>query len=160
MKAKYILSGLLMVALVIGGTGYGVAADSGGKVTGGGTFINTAGGSNDYASPGNKISFGFNGQRLDNGAKGQFQLVNHDKRMRLHGTFDTYDVIPQGSRVVVVLGGECSIDGANGSFRAEITARTSFEIIEIWIGDSPSSLPHIKGQIYKGNITKHEKNKK
>ena len=154
MKAKYILSGLLMVALVIGGTGYGVAADSGDKVkvTGGGTF--NQGWSSDYASPGDKISFGFNGQRLDNGeAKGQFQLINHskDKGMKMHGTFDTYEA--NGSRVV--LDGQCSI----GSFHVETSTGGSWETIWIWIGASPYQMPpHIWGQTREaGNITKHNK---
>ena len=150
MKAKYILSGLLMVALVIGGMGYGVAADSGGKVTGGGTF-NHAGWPSDYASPGDKISFGFNGQRLDNGAKGQFQLINHTSGMKMHGTFSTYN--EQGPNVTL----DGSINGTNESFRVRVATGAGWEEIYIWIGDPLPSQPQIYGQVYKGNITRHKK---
>ena len=156
MKAKYILSGLLMVALVIGGTGYGVAAKAEGKVTGGGTFTHAAWPS-DYANFGDKISFGFNGQRLNNGeAKGQFQLVNHDKGIKIHGTFSSYEV--NGARVK--LDGQCSINGADVPFHVETSTLASWETIWIWIGTNPPYNPsaaHFWGQIYKGNITKHNK---
>ena len=152
MKAKYILSGLLMVALVIGGMGYDVAAKAGDKVkvTGGGTFNNNLFQSNDYADPEDKISFGFNGQSLNNGngeAKGQFQLVNHTKGKKMHWTFSSYEA--NGARVK--LAGECSINGANVPFHVETSAFGSWEVIEIWIGGSLI----IKGQVRKGNITKH-----
>jgi len=152
MKGKYILSGLLMVALVIGGTGYGVAADSGGKVTGGGTF-NHAGPPSSYANFGDKISFGFNGQTKNGVVKGQFQLVNHDKGIKMHGTFDTYN----GNGPNVYLAGECSINGTNEPFRVRIATGAPWEVIQIWIGDSSPAEGDIYGHIYKGNITKHDK---
>ena len=157
MKAKYILSGLLMVALVIGGMGYDVAAKAGDKVrdkvTGGGTFINEGPPDGQYVDYLDKISFGFNGQAKNGVVKGQFQLTNQNTGKEMHGTFGTYVVT---NPYWVEFAGECSINGTNESFRVKIITGGSTERIWIWIG----SEPHIYGEIEKGNITRHEKNKK
>lgn len=114
MKGKYILVSLLLVALVMGGTGYGVSAGSGDKVTGGGTFPNLTD-ANKYANPLDKISFGFNAQSQGNGAKGQFHLINHNSGMKVSGTVS--ELMDWGS--MVSFNGPCSIDGVESYFWAE-----------------------------------------
>ncbi|MBU2535043.1 MAG: post-COAP-1 domain-containing protein [Chloroflexota bacterium] len=154
MKAKYILVGLLMVALVMGGTGYSVSAGPGDKVTGGGTFINWTY-PNDYAQPGDKVSFGFNAQITNGEAKGQFNLVNHNSGLKLKGTIT--DVIPStlGAQLNGTLEGSgidfyvIIQDGGNGA---------NTDVISIYFDDI-SGRPEIYGSWskgIKGNIQKHK----
>ena len=83
MKGKLALSILLVAVLALGGIGCS-------KVTGGGKFTNEF-----FPDYGNKITFGFTAQPLDEEsdlpgmtkAKGQFQLVDHTTKTRIHGTF-------------------------------------------------------------------------
>jgi hypothetical protein len=162
MKAKYILVSLLLVALVMGGTGYGVAAGSGGKVTGGGTFPNLTP-VNDYANPLDKISLGFNAQGQGDNVKGQFHLINHDSGMKVSGTVS--ELIDFGS--IVSFNGPCSIDGEESYFWAEMVTDggegKGAVSDNIWIsfGAEPSVPPHIAGLIGVGNqgggnIQKHK----
>ena len=162
MKGKYILVSLLLVALVMGGTGYGVSAGSGGKVTGGGTFTNEAivlpwmGPPSPYANFGDKISFGFTAQSQGNGVKGQFHLTNHDSGMKVSGTVSAYSVTTSW----VEISGPCSIDGVSTSFWAKLSdggegAGPSDRVVGIWF-DDPDGNPDIKGRLAKGNVQKHK----
>ena len=152
MKAKYILVGLLMVALVMGGTGYGVSAGSGDKVTGGGRFDNLGGWGSLYA--GDKVSFNLQVYLLDGGAAdGKFQLINHDEGTKQTGSFSSYSVV-QGYKLMLV----GSIDGG-ASLNVEIieSAEPGFDTIQIWIGKTPSPQNiDYKGQVGKGNIQWHK----
>ena len=160
MKKKYILVSLLMVALVMGGTGYGVSAGSGDKVTGGGTFPNATG-ENDYANPLDKISFGFNAQSQGNGAKGQFHLINHDSGMKVSGTISE---LKDWGGSWVSFNGPCLIDGEVSYFWAEMVTDggegkgANSDMIFIHFGEEPGP-PHITGllgvgALGKGNIQK------
>lgn len=161
MKAKYLLFSLLIMALVMGGTGYSVSAGSGDKVTGGGTFINISWlwpTPSPYANVGDKISFGFNAQSQGNGAKGQFHLINHTKGIKAFGTISEFSASPDWD-----IEGTCLIDGVEKSFRVKITDDGEGggggpgwnDKIEIWFGDNTGQ-PDIKGQLAKGNIQKHK----
>ncbi len=155
MKAKYILVSLLMVALVMTGTGYSVNAGSGDKITGGGRFTNISG-----VSPyvGDKVSFNLQTYLLDDGAAdGKFQLINHDEKMKLSGSFTSYSVSGYG---VMLVG---SIDGgASQPLYVLIleSAEPGFDKIDIWIGKTPPTKPttgmDYKGQVGKGNIQWHK----
>jgi len=152
MKAKYILVSLLMVALVMGGTGYSVSAGSGDKATGGGTFTHS-GPSSDYASPGDKISFGFNAQGQGDGAKGQFHLINHTSGVKVSGTISNYT---PGFFLDATLAGTYTLDGETGNFNVIIDDWGSkVDKIDIFFGeiDWPSD---ISGFVVKGNIQKHK----
>jgi len=118
MKAKLALSILLVAVLALVGTGCGLGGD---KVTGGGRFTD---GLTDH-----KITFAFNAQPLDPlkedpgypfiKAKGQFQLVDHDAKTRIHGTFNgTYIVPSEGASWFM---GTCSVNGEDDVY-FEITA--------------------------------------
>ena len=116
MKAKLALSILLVAVLALVGTGCG-----GDKVTGGGKFTNEV-----FPNYGNKVTFGFNAQPLDEPAlpgmvkaKGQFQLIDHTTGMNVHGTFTGTYIVP--SEGVSWFSGTCSIDG-EGETYFEITA--------------------------------------
>ncbi len=158
MKAKYILSGLLMVALVIGGMGYDVAAKAGDKITGGGTFTCYSG-NLDYND--HIMSFGFNAKDLGAGkGKGQFTLIDHTAKTKIFGTISGYSA----SLFSVSLEGMCSIDGVETSFRARVKDKgegkpsNKLDVIEIWFGGN-TGRPDIYGQIGgeegKGNIQRH-----
>ncbi len=83
MKAKLALVVLLVAVLALGGVGCN-------KATGGGWFIDD--------TTGYKITFGFNAKPTvdytntdtpeEVPAKGQFQLVDHGTKTRIHGSFD------------------------------------------------------------------------
>jgi hypothetical protein len=159
MKKKYILVSLLMVALVMGGTGYSVSAGSGDKVTGGGTFPNATD-ENDSANPLDKISFGFNAQGQGDNVKGQFHLINHNSGMKVSGTVSEF--IDFGSWVS--FNGPCLIDGEESYFWAEMVTDggegkgANSDMIFIHFGEEPGP-PHIVGllgvgALGKGNIQK------
>ena len=154
MKKKYILVSLLMVALVMGGTGYSVSAGSGDKVTGGGTFPNATD-ENDYANPLDKISFGFNAQGQGDNVKGQFHLINHDSGMKVSGTVS--ELIDFGS--MVSFNGPCSIDGVESYFWAEWVTDggegkgAAADQIFIYFG-AKSGPPHIVGLLGVGALGK------
>ena len=153
MKAKYFLVSLLLVALVMSGTGYSVSAGSGDKVTGGGTF-EQGGWGTPYADGGDKISFGFNAQ--GNGAvKGQFHLINHDSGMKISATIA--EIIPS-TGISVTIKGTCLVDGAPTDFEALLNdggeggGGSSWESVTIWLGGTKA----FSGQLSKGNIQKHK----
>ena len=163
MKGKYILVGLLLVALVMGGTGYSVSAGSGVKATGGGTFtqevrILPEGDPNPYGDHGDKISFGFNAQSQGDGAKGQFNLINHNSGMKVSGTVSQISV----SDEITTIAGTCWIDGTPPiSFRLKVTdggeGYGSEQPVNIWFGDNTNAAkPDIKGDLAKGNVQKHK----
>ncbi len=156
MKAKYILVSLLLVTLMISGTGYGVAAGSGDKATGGGTFINWTY-PNDYAQPGDKISFGFNAQKTNGEAKGQLNLVNHNSGLKLKGTIT--DVIP--STLGAQINGKLEGSGINFYIIIQDSGNgANTDVIEIYFADGDESdRPEIYGswsEGIKGNIQKHK----
>jgi len=154
MKAKYLLVSLLMVALVMGGTGYSVSAGSGDKVTGGGRFNSIVWG----PYQGDKVSFNLQTYLLDSdAADGKFQLINHNAGTKLSGSFSSYSVGITGR---LSLTGTCSIDGgASQSLYVEIleSAEPFFDTIQIWIDKTPSPQNmDYKGQVGKGNIQWHK----
>ncbi len=145
MKAKYILVSLLLVALVMGGTGYGVAAGSVTKITGGGSFVNDLFGQN-Y---GDKISFKLNTTFSGQGAAGQFQLINHDAKTKLQGSFSEYNKLGTW----VDLYGTCSIDGEGPhDLRLRLVDRGSavYDILYVYID---GSMTYHGGRDSNGNIT-------
>ena len=155
MKAKYLLVRLLLVALVMGGTGYSVSAGEGVKATGGGTFENNAWPTT-YAAHGDKISFGFSAQDQGKGAKGQFHLINHNTGMKVSGTISQCTVM--GS--LIFLSGSCSVDGVPTSFWVDLTdggeGGDSYDLVMgVWFG-SKSGAPAIFGRLDKGNIQSHK----
>ncbi len=155
MKAKYVLVSLLLVALMISGTGYGVSAGSGSKVTGGGTFVHNAW-PTAYAAPGDKISFGFSAQDQGNGAKGQFHLINHNSGMKVSGTISQCNVM--GS--LIFLSGSCVVDGVPTTYWVDLSdggeGGASYDLVMgVWFG-SKSGPPAIFGQLDKGNIQSHK----
>lgn len=152
MKAKYILVSLLLVALVMGGTGYGVSAGSGDKATGGGTFEHNAFPTT-YASPGDKISFGFNAQGQGDGAKGQFHLINHNSGLKISATI-TYINAPTSTAIIK---GTCLIDGTPTELEAYLSDGgegkwAGWETVQIWLGGTTA----FYGQLSKGNVQKHK----
>lgn len=156
MKAKYVLVSLLLVALMVSGTGYGVSAGEGVKATGGGTFVHNAWPTN-YAAPGDKISFGFSAQDQGNGAKGQFHLINHNSGMKVSGTISGCKVMG----ALISLTGSCSIDGgAEMPYWVDLSdggeGGASYDVVMgVWFG-SKSGPPAIFGQLDKGNIQSHK----
>lgn len=151
MKAKYLLFSLLIMALVMGGTGYSVSAGSGDKVTGGGTFINNS--QSDYASPGDKISFGFNAQGQGNGAKGQFHLINHTLGVKVSATISSFT---PGNYLDATLAGTYTLDGETGNFNVIISDwGPKVDKIDIFFGDIDWPAD-ISGFVVKGNIQIHK----
>jgi len=149
MKAKYILVSLLIMALVMGGTGYSVSAGSMTKITGGGSFVNHLGGQ--YY--GDKISFKLNTMFSGQGATGQFQLINHNAKTKLQGSFSEYEK----SGLAIILKGTCSIDGEDPhDIKLRIVDRGSsvYDIIYVYID---GSMTYHGGFGSNGNITVHEK---
>ena len=149
MKAKYILVSLLLVALVMGGTGYGVSAGSMTKITGGGSFVN------DLFGPyqGDKISFKLNTMFSGQGAAGQFQLINHDAKTKLQGSLSDYEK----NGLYITLEGTCSIDGEGPhDLRLRLVDRGSsiYDILYVYID---GSMTYHGGRDSNGNITVHEK---
>ena len=155
MKAKYILVSLLLVALVMAGTGYSVSAGYGDKVTGGGTFEHNAFPTT-YASPGDKISFGFNAQGQNNGsAKGQFHLINHDSGMKIFGTISECSI----DFSWIIIEGTCLIDGVPTPFWARLNDGSEgsggYDLVRIGFGGTTWPSIDIYGQLSKGNIQWH-----
>jgi hypothetical protein len=148
MKKKYILVSLLLVALVMGGTGYSVSAGSMPKITGGGSFVN------DLFGPyqGDKISFKLNTMFSGQGAAGQFQLINHDAKTKLQGSFSEYNL-----GTWIDLYGTCSIDGEGPhTLKLRLVDRGSsvYDIIYVYID---GSMTYHGGRDSNGNITVKEK---
>lgn len=111
MKVRWLLVVCLVVtvALLIFGTGCP-------QSNGGGWFINER----DDA----RVTFGFNAQPTDDGATGQFQLVDHSSKppTRIHGTFDA---TPDGVWLWQEFSGECTImepgeDPVEAPFRIKV----------------------------------------
>ncbi|NIN34418.1 MAG: hypothetical protein GTO60_04720 [Gammaproteobacteria bacterium] len=156
MKAKYVLVSLLMIAVMLAGTGYGVSAGSGDKATGGGTFVNIAGGWNPspYADYGDKISFGFNAQG-NSAVYGQFHLINHTSGMKAFGTVSEISFASAG---MLRFSGTCSIDGVETAYWAEVVdggegAWSGYDLVRIRFVDNAGPYD-IYGQLSKGNIQK------
>ena len=155
MKKKYILVSLLMVALVMGGTGYSVSAGSGDKVTGGGTF--EQGFPTPYADSGDKISFGFNAQGEGDDAKGHFHLVNHNTGMKVSATISK---IISSTAFFMTVEGTCLINGEETKFEAKLEDRGegggggaySWDILTIWLDGEKA----FSGLLFKGNIQVHK----
>ena len=162
MKAKYILVSLLLVALVMGGTGYSVSAGSGVKATGGGTFTQdvftfTWEDPNPYGDYGDKISFGFNAQGQGDGVKGQFHLINNDSGLKISGTVSEVSV----SNNTAQIAGTCWVNGTQTSFRLQVLdggeGYGSEQPVSIWFGGNTDPLKaDIKGDLAKGNVQKHK----
>ena len=109
MKAKLALAVLLVAVLAMVGAGC--------KTTGGGWFNDVDDG---------KVTFGFNAQSTDGdtdapppqpppgwetmAAKGQFQMVVHDTKTRMHGTF-TGTWVSSQTGGESYFGGTCSVNG-------------------------------------------------
>ena len=140
MKARYGLVICLVAVLALTGVGC--------KATGGGWFIDEL--------TQHKITFGFNGQSTSDEpvatAKGQFQLVDHDSKMRIHGTFEgTYR--DDASE----FWGTCSINGTDTDslyvfcLDDDEVGMGLGDYIEIGIGDWPY-LYHYQGALQGGNI--------
>ena len=106
MRGKNALIVLLVAVLALAGVG----CVGGNKTTGGGWFTDVW--------TGHKITFGFNARPTGEvstttpqgqvGAKGQFQLFDHDSNIRIKGTFtSTYEV---SSNATSQFFGMCSIE--------------------------------------------------
>lgn len=102
MKTAYWTLVLLIIIGLIGMTGCIEYPSQ--KTTGGGWFFDS--------TTGNKITFGFNAQPIEDGdAQGKFQLIDHVDKTRVHGTFFiTHDVTAPDSSALFE--GTCSINGS------------------------------------------------
>lgn len=151
MKPKYMAIVLLVAVLALLGTGCN-------KVTGGGWFIDEA---TDH-----KITFGFNAQPIDGvaddqgfiKAKGQFQLVDHDTKEKMHGTFTaTWATVSSGSSGAT---GTCSINGQDDVefYIAAADGGSGLDAedhITIFIYTEPEETVYA-GSLKGGNIKVHE----
>ena len=164
MKGKLALSILLVAVLALFGTG----CVGGNKVTGGGRFTD--------GLTRNKITFGFNAQpipvdELTGGvipaafikAKGQFQLVDHDAKTRIHGTFNGTYIQP--SEEASWFSGRCSVNGTDDVY-FEITV-TDDDKSGLGVGDGifikvgyPFPFLTYAGYLEGGNIQVHKTKKK
>ena len=148
MKAKLALCLTLVAVLALLGAGCTVAK----KTTGGGWFIDD--------ESGGRITFGFTAQPTDGlEAKGQFQLVDHGTKMRVHGTFlGTFmvsDPTESGFH------GTCSING-EGDYGFLVILEdmgepgvSAGDSVEIYVGSQP--VLHYHGVLGGGNIQVHKK---
>ena len=158
MKGKLALSILLVAVLALFGTGCG-----GDKVTGGGRFTDEL--------SGHKITFGFNAQPLDEEsevpgmvkAKGRFLLVDHDTKMKIHGTFTgTYMTPSEGASW---FSGRCSIDGEGDTYFEVLAADVgksglgAGDGIYIMIGEYGSPNTIYQGYLEGGSIQVHKTKK-
>jgi hypothetical protein len=152
MKAKLALVVVLVAVLALAGVGCN-------KVTGGGWFIDTG--------TGNKITIGFNAQPTGVPtveaslvdpitAKGQFELIDHDSKTRVHGSFEgTYASTGEGASYFE---GTCSVNGGESeSFWVLASDDIDFgdgpvDSIEISIGDGHL---YYNGVLQGGNIQVH-----
>ena len=145
MKAKYGLVVLLVAVLAVVAGG-GEAAAGGNKTTGGATgggwFI-------DWWSE-QKITFGFNARPTgDESAEGEFQLVDHDSKTRIHGTFH--------SKIGRKFHGTCSING-EGDYTFFVICRDGGEpgIGKDFINIRITGYRFYYGYLQGGNIKLHE----
>ena len=138
MKTKLAV-GLVLVLIVTLGFGCLLPAD--GAMTGGGFLENCQG---------DKATFGFNvkGTQVGEGdnydVKGQFQLVDHAEKLRIHGTFCGF------SALLGIAWGECRVN-REGPFDFTLYA---FDAGEPGINDYISVLIEVKGPDlkYKGTL--------
>lgn len=144
MKAKYSLVLVLAVAMI--------ASVGCFKVTGGGWFY----------CEGHKITFGFNAQPTEDGAKGQFQLIDHGTKTKIHGVFT-------GTPNLEVPGisqffGDCRVNGMDG-YSLAVTVLDNDPLgtgIGDWIEVSiqgPDNY-YYAGTLEGGNVKVHTKGKK
>lgn len=98
-RIMIVLPVLLIVVLMFGVSGCG-------KTTGGGWFYN-------YGDTSQKITFGFNAQPTDYGAKGQFELIDSLNKLNLHGTFNEipHGTPPRNIPVGSIFSGTCTVNG-------------------------------------------------
>ena len=151
MKAKLALAVFLVAVLAL--TGVGCTS----KVTGGGWFINTAPGD----SLEHRITFGFNAQLVDvedGTVKGQFQLIDHDAKTNIHGTFESMTLAGEWAGVCMVKG-EGMVDGEYLPFTLHVIdigepAPGPGDIVHIEIGEPV--LYVYSGNLGGGNIQAHE----
>ena len=145
MKAKSVLVAFLVAALALIGTGCS-------KTTGGGWFIDEG------MSSGNKITFGFNAQPTGGElAKGQFQLIDHGSKVRIHGSFEgTYE---ETDPIESFFWGTCTIDGEGPyslQLRVEDLGKPGFgqgDMIDVFIFGYGT----LYGELGGGNIKGHKK---
>ncbi len=140
MKAKYLLVGLLIAVLALGSMGCVGEA----KTTGGGKFTDV---SSDH-----KITFGFNAKAsLEDGTTtGQFQLIDHDTKKRIHGSFE-------GESSIEGFTGTCTING-EGSYPFVLSVVDAGEpgsdagdLVNVWINGTLMYSGFLEG----GNIQSH-----
>ena len=143
MKAKYLVIALLIAVLALGGMGCVGEA----KTTGGGQFTNTA-----LGQPASKITFGFNAEASieDGTTKGQFQLIDHDTKTRIHGSFE-------GESSIEGFTGTCTING-EGSYPFVLSVVDAGEpgsaagdLVNVWINGTLMYSGYLEG----GNIQYH-----
>jgi len=156
MKAKLALVALLVAVLALTGVGCS-------KANGGGWFTNTASG-NDWGY-GHRITFGFNAQYDDEDGtvKGQFQLIDHDAKINLHGTFDSTETMGWFD-----FGGLCVVKGKADVNGEEIPFEVTYadngepgvdarDSIQVYVGEAyPWLYCYIGDPIGGGNIQYHE----
>jgi len=164
MKVKYVLVAILIAVLALGGMGCS-------KVTGGGSFTNEI-----YPNYGNKITFGFNAHPTgphnpdpslppaEIEAKGQFHLVDHTTKTKIHGTFTGTWETEEGDPTFF---GTCTTNGGNPQ-PFNVTFHDSGEkgpnrgdgiIVRIGTTDI-FGLPTYAGTLNGGNIQVHKAKKK
>jgi len=158
MKAKLALIVALVAVLALAGVG----CDTGAKVTGGGWFNDSMNGVYDSATDtwsGNRVNFGFNAQVDKNGeVKGQFQLIDHDANINLHGTFDHMDILGLWGGVCVVKG-IGSVNGEDVPFElscidAGEPGPSAGDMVAVWVyADSPL---FYSGYLEGGNVQVHK----
>jgi hypothetical protein len=153
MKTKLAV-GLVLVLVLIVGLGFGCEYPSKAVATGGGWLEECA----------SKVNFGFNVQATlvgmgmfgpDYDYKGQFQLVDHAEKLRIHGTFD--------GKYGKAASGECTING-EGPFTFTLyvddwgePAMFDYLKVRVYIPGGGSGNDHkYQGTIDGGNIQVHK----
>lgn len=175
MKAKLALAVFLVAVLALTGVGCS-------KTTGGGWFINE---SPIGDAEGHKITFGFNAQPTGDGdgdgdffglgngeveAKGQIQIIDHDAKTNIHGTFTgtyTGSLFDMGTdEGYAVFYGVCSVEGEEVPFWVEFSDNMVFDsdvgpvdFVFVNIGTdvypNPGEIQY-SGVIQGGNINIHQ----
>ena len=151
MKAKLALVILLVAVVALVGVGC--------KATGGGWFTNMAVGE----TYGNRITFGFNAHLdvEDLTVKGQLQLIDHDAKTNIHGTFDSMTTAGEWVGTCIVKGeGMVNGDGPHPLKLFCVDAGEpgpgAGDLVDIYIGESSPWLYHYTGFLEGGNIQVHE----
>ena len=140
MKKKYLLVGLLIMALAFAGVGCS-------KVTGGGHFTNAA-----LGEPPDQVTLGFNAQVSEDGTvKGQFQLVDHGTKppTKVHGTFDGADI--DGWQGTCTVNGEGPYPITAAFIDAGEPGPEAGDLVNVWIDGQLRYSGFLEG----GNIQSH-----